>query len=1781
MVDSATSVQFIAVDFDPFAGPAIARLAPTTEPQIEIWTACLLGGDDASRAYNESVSLRFSGPLNKPALEQAWQALVDRHEMLRSAFNADGTQFFVFQDVSADLVWVDCSHKTEADKALTITDYIKQDALHVFDLLRGPLVRAGLITLSDTAHHLTITAHHIVCDGWSLGILMQDLSALYSAYAQQIHPTLPDAPLFSEHAAHQRLFADSEEYRQTERFWIDQYRQPVPVLNLPTDFSRPAQRTYKSDRRDYELDQALVLAVKAMGVKVGCSFVTTLTAAFEVLLHQLTGQEDIVLGLPAAGQSATGNYRLVGHCVNLLPLRSFPKHDLSFVQFLKQRKEAVLDAFEHQQLTFGSLLKKITVRRDASRVSLVPVIFNVDMGLVDDVNFHGLNYRFISNPRQYEAVDLFLNAGGSEKALTLEWSYNTQLFRAETIDRMMAQFERLLRAVVANPATRLDQLQLVDQHEQTTPLADWNNTQAEYPRTVPLHELLTTTARHYPEKTAVIVNYERMSFRTLDETASRVAHYLQRDGVGVGDVVGVMLDRSPNLLVTLLAVLKAGAAYVPIDPDYPHDRIAFMLADSAARLLITSEKYAGRLAGRTKELSIGKALTESVSYPTTTPETSVGGTDLAYILYTSGSTGQPKGVMIEHRNLVNLLYSMIDWPGITSDDVLLGVTTVSFDIAGLELFLPLLTGATLVLADAKTVKDGRDLLQRLSDHRVPSESITLIQATPATYKMLLAAGWEKQLPLKILCCGEPMSNDLARQLIPRCHTLWNMYGPTETTIYSTGTQITNPDERITIGRPIHNTQVYIVDEQLNPLPVGVVGEIYIAGDGVARGYWNRPELTAERFVPNPFDAAAGVMYRTGDLGQFTDTGDIHCLGRVDQQVKIRGYRIELGEIENTLNVMDDIQEAVVVAREERPGDQRLVAYVVPKLSSNSDSQTDQLADWHQRWDLIYDMGVRYESEADQPADDLDTAIALQLSDQQDIRQQADEWLKQSIKRLRALKANRIMEVGCGAGQLLFALAPDAQQYMATDYAQTAIDALKAKLARQADPWPHVTAKTAVADDFLGVDAQSLDLVLVHSVAQYFPNMTYFVQVLERAVAATADGGCVFVGDVQGKATLKMHHTVDQFGRSTDAQPVGEFKKTVARRVELDDELLADPAFFYELSRLIPRISAVDTQLREGTYSNETTKHHYDVWLYVGKAPVVATADLSIDWRSGASVQAVEQKLTQYPYHVHQLTNVANARTARDYALVGLLDKTPDTTPIGTVKKQLDAIRPEAVDPTIFWTLGANSGFETHIRWSDDGADNHFDVVFIPANRTGTIPARPSALRQLSRPLDTYVKSPFQPAEAISFDHIRRWKQQAAQVLPDYMVPSDFVVLSALPLTPNGKIDRKALPKPTSATPAAHERSAKPENEEEELLLSVWTDILGRKSISVHDDFFELGGHSLIAVQMMVRLEKEMGRKLPLAALFEHSTIAKLARLLKTEQEAISWNSLVPIKPHGNKPPLYIVHGAGLHVMLFNALATNLDPEQPVYGLQAKGLDGGDEPLPSIEAIAAHYIAEVIAQNPNGPYLLAGYSLGGLIAYEMARQLIAAGKQVKLLAMFDTYAPQSSSDDPLYNGTFSSPRMLINKVLHTIELLRRDPGRTIVYKTESIERKLIEHYWRVKDSRKLPYLLTRGFIRLYWRLKFQDEQRHDVFTSLVYKIEMVSLQALRNYQPPPVEVAVELFRAKDQVFFMDDFDLLGWKPFALRGVRVHDIPGDHNSIFSAPNDQEFGRVLQRVLDANNS
>jgi amino acid adenylation domain-containing protein len=1326
------------VEFDPFSGPELSLIVLTTESQLEIWTSCLIGGDEANCAYNESFSLRLAGSLNQEAILRAIQDIGNRHEALRSCFSTDGKYICVYKKLILDIEQYDISDRSPADQQLYIDNQNRHAALTTFNLVKGPLFKVSLLKLANDDHILTFTVHHIICDGWSIGIIMQDLSKLYNACVSNQPAQLALAPAFSDYALEQLSFEKSGAYKQIEAYWSNQFKGSSHILNLPTDFPRPALRTYKSHRDDFSLDASLVLALKNLAKISGSSFVTTLLATFEIFLLRLTGQEEIILGLPAAGQSATGNYGLVGHCVNLLALRSYPKGELSFKEYLKQRTSATLDAYDHQLYTFGSLLKSLNIPRDASRIPLVPVMFNIDMGMDDHVAFTGLQHHLISNPREYENFELFVNISGRDDQLVLEWSYNIHLFKAATIHNMMNEFEFLLKQLINNPNILINDITRKNTGELTKQLSVWNDTVATYPKDRSLHQLISKRADKFGDRIAIKFAGETLSYKQLNEQANQLAALLISNGVKKGDKVAFAIDRSEKLVIVMLSIMKTGAVYVPIDPQFPINRINHMLTDSGAVLLLTTDHIKHRYQSNAMELVIENILPQLSQYPATDPEVDVTSDDLIYILYTSGSTGLPKGVQIAHHNLINFLYSMQKTPGITSADRLLAVTTVSFDISGLELFLPLISGAQVIIADSAEAKDGRSLLDIIR-----REKITIMQATPYTWRIMLEAGWNASNPIKAICGGEALPKELAERIIPRAESLWNVYGPTETTIWSTIKQITADSNPITVGRPIDNTAIYILDNSLNPLAPGTTGEIYIGGDGVAKGYLNHPGLTDEKFIRDSFsNKPRAKMYRTGDLGRFMESGEIECLGRVDAQIKIRGYRIEAGEIEYHLVNQYNIKEAVVLAQPDQNGINKLVAYVV-----------------------IYE---NYEAE----------------------------------------------------------------------------------------------------------------------------------------------------------------------------------------------------------------------------------------------------------------------------------------------------DKT---------------------------------------------------------------------------------------------EQINGWRSGLKAALPDYMVPDDLIIISAMPLTPNGKVDKKALADQQIQPAENPHLYVAPRTDVEKLVADIWSEFLGIGMISVFDNFFQLGGHSLIAVQVMTRIEKLTGKRLPLAALFDNSTVEKLALMLEMDGKSIVWDSLVPIKPDGNKMPLYIVHGAGLNVLLFNTLASGMDADQPVYGLQAKGLNGIDEPLSNIVDIAAHYNASIMAQNPNGPYALAGYSFGGIIAFEMARQFMQQGKEVKMLAMLDTYAYRSPYYDPWLTMQVKRVKFFSRKLYYNLSF----PNgfiNTVVHNRKAAKR---------------------GFTKLTWKL-IKDEKQQGFF-GYSNKIDEMNILAEKRYKLEPNNIAIELFRAEDHTFYMDDFEYLGWKPYALNGVNVHKIPGGHNSIFKAPNDKIFASILQNCLN----
>jgi amino acid adenylation domain-containing protein len=903
----------LAADFDPFAGAALARVVPTTEPQREIWLAAKLE-PAASLAYNEAVAIRLDGALDVDKLRMALQRLIERHEALRSTVTPDGSDLCIAETVPIDCPLRDFSAEEEAARAEAVAEIERRAVETPFDLEQGPLIRAELLRLAADRHLLIVAAHHIVCDGWSFGVVARDLGALYAEALGG--PAPPAADSFADYALAESAPDDIEARTADEQYWIKRFATMPPPLDLPVDHARPRRRGFASRREDRVLDAELVAAIKRAGAQRGASFFATLLAGFGILLERLTGQDDVVIGIPTAGQSVADQADLVGHCVNVLPLRASIDAAAPFSRVLGDLRGELLDLFEHQRYTFGTLLKRLAIARDPSRLPLVSVLFNLDQVLDEkSVDFPGLGFALQSVPRTYENFELFINAVQDHGTLRLECQYNSELFDAVSVKRWLDAYEVLLRAAIANPDTAAGALDLLSHAERAT-IAAMQPAPVAFDRHARMSDAFFAQAARTPQRTAVTFEGKGWSYAELASRARAITGALRARGIAQGALVGLCLERATDMVAAVLGVLDAGAAYVPLDPAYPRERLSFMASDAGLALVVADQDPGNVMdwpAERT--LRIEDVPPTSAQTPAQAP---FDGESVAYVIYTSGSTGKPKGVRVPHRAVVNFLSSMQREPGIRADDRLVAVTTLSFDISVLELMLPLAVGAEVVLASRAQAMDGPALIELLHE-------ATMMQATPATWRLLIEAGWTGSDDFVALSGGEALAPDLADALLARCGALWNMYGPTETTVWSTCERVES-GRGISIGKPIDNTRVFVLDARQRFVPLGVAGEIVIGGDGVTLGYLDRDELTRERFIADPM-APERIAYRTGDRGRWRTDGRLEHLGRLDFQVKLRGYRIELGEIEAAVIAQGAFARAIAITREDRPGDVRLVAYV--------------------------------------------------------------------------------------------------------------------------------------------------------------------------------------------------------------------------------------------------------------------------------------------------------------------------------------------------------------------------------------------------------------------------------------------------------------------------------------------------------------------------------------------------------------------------------------------------------------------------------------------------------------------------------------------------------------------------------------------------------------------------------------------------------------------------------------------------------------------------------------
>ena len=939
-----------AAEAAPAAAGTIGRRArperlPLSSAQQRLWI--LDQFEPGNSVYNVTSMMRFRGRLDLDALQRALDAILARHESLRTVFpkDAQGPWQRILPATPLTLARVDVSDRgdTAACEAAAFA-LAREDAAAPFDLVSGPILRASLVRIGEDDHLLLLSAHHIAVDGWSFGIVYGELARLYRTFHAGEPSPLPELPIqYADYTLWQLESLDGDGMARQLDYWKSRFPDRPPVLELPGDRPRPAVQSYRGAVLKRTLPAALCDAVKRFARQEGATPFMAFLAAYQALLSRYSGQDDIVVGVGNANRPQRELESLVGFFINTLPLRADLSANPSFRELLAQVKTLTLDSYANQDLPVERLLETLNIERDLSHAPLFQTMLFYQNFPVQDIGLPGLTLTPVDIADTHSGTaraDLSIFASERDDGLEMLIEYASDLFDVGYVEAFADHLEQLLRSALAEPDRRVRELDLLSPQERARLLREWNATAAPLPAETTIHAMFAAQAARTPDAVAVEQGGEALSYAVLQAQAARIAARLRAEGCGPGRMVGLYLERTPRMLAALLGVLESGAAYVPLDPGFPAERIGFMLEDAAAPVVLTERALLAELPqGAHRALPVDELLAAPSSVDAGDDLRSAAqatGEDPAYVIFTSGSTGRPKGVRIPHRAAVNFLASMAREPGLRADDRLCAITTLSFDIALLELLLPLTVGARVVLADRATTADGVALAALLE-----ASATTVLQATPATWRMLLDSGWSGRAGLRMLCGGEALPRELADRLLGCGAELWNVYGPTETTVWSTLERVAPGTGPVAIGHPIANTEVYIVDRHLQLLPAGIPGELLIGGLGVALDYLDRPELTAEKFIDDPFGPRPGArLYRTGDLARWRRDGRLEALGRIDHQVKLRGFRIELGEIESVLALSPQVAQAVVICREDRPGDKRLVAYLTTDAATTAGGGID-------------------------------------------------------------------------------------------------------------------------------------------------------------------------------------------------------------------------------------------------------------------------------------------------------------------------------------------------------------------------------------------------------------------------------------------------------------------------------------------------------------------------------------------------------------------------------------------------------------------------------------------------------------------------------------------------------------------------------------------------------------------------------------------------------------------------------------------------------------------------
>jgi len=1444
---------------------------PLSFSQQRLWFIDRL---EHSVQYHMSTVLRISGHVNNAALANTLQEIVNRHEVLRTVIREkDGRPY---QHIMNRDGW----QLTEVDGSMYLQDaqsllqYIEQLKNEPFDLSNDYMVRAHLITLNEESHVLVVTQHHIASDGWSISVLVKEVVALYSAYNQNLVPVLTPLEIqYADYSLWQRNNLQGELLDSKLAFWKDKL-QDVKVLRLSTDYTRPAVQSTRGAMVSVEISKELTGQLKLLSRQQGSTLFMTLLAAFKVLLYRYTGQEDICVGTAIAGRQSHQLEALIGFFVNTLALRTEVNGDATFLSLLQSVKKTTLDAYEHQELPFEKVVDAVIGKRDLGTDPLVQVMFVLQN--TPDIPELKLGDSTLSADSYEDNTALFevwLNLVETPDGLKGFVKYSTDLYSKETMERFISHFSKLLSSVIAHPDHKLASLEMLSAGERNQLLLEFNDADIAYPKDKTIVSIFEEQVKQTPANIALIFEDDKVTYKVLNERSNQLAHYLVSKGLAAETLVPICIGRGIELIVAILGILKAGGVYVPIDPDYPEERIKYMLDDTGAGIVITSKEHHAKLIGHPgiNIVTIDSDWELISKQPLTNLPIVIEPNQLAYIIYTSGSTGMPKGVLIEHRNVIRLFVNEHPLYEFTEKDVWCMFHSPSFDFSVWEMYGALFYGGRLVIVPKPVTKDIALFANLLIDQQV-----TILNQTPSAFYVLQDILVEKvnTVPIRYVIFGGEALNPARLQpwkkSFPGCRLI-NMYGITETTVHVTYQEIGWEQIRngkSVIGKPIPTLSAFILDGHRNLLPVGVVGELCIGGAGLARGYLNRPELTAEKFVHSPLGSTDDSrLYMSGDLGRRLPDGTIEYLGRKDEQVKIRGYRIELGEVEAAINKLELVNSSCVVVKKDTSAASRLVTYYVPNWQEVKQKERELYIRLVASWKELYETEYA-KTEVDNDVDhefniigwnDSFTGQPIPAGDMR-------EWLRDIIDVIMSEKPEYVLEIGSGTGLIYYQLAGKVKKYNGADFSRSSISQITDRISKGGRDYGPTELQVSAAHEVVLKEEEPVDTVILNSIIQYFPGEDYMTDVIGKSISFIKDKGRIIVGDVRDNRLLELFKGRLQIKKLQESVDIKEFKWSIGQEMLKEEELCLSPDYFYNLQSRFPRITHIEIKWKLGDYINELTLYRFTVIIYVGIEAEVHRPQWQ-NWKGISHQQAIISQLQQGNFVA--VKDVPNPRLWQERLLnKGLEDKTLRT--VGDLLNTMNKEDHETIKVNELLAAVLVAGY--HYRLLLDEDIFKVNVVFEPtvSNKFIEQPynkkATGSGVLFANIPLFNEISLLFQ----------KEIKVLLQQSLPDYMVPSEIISVGHLPLTNNGKVDRKFLSQKEEKGRGNKFNYSAPRNDTEQVLANIWQELLGVESVSIHDNFFEIGGHSLLVTRVISAIRRQMGIEVAIKDFFVHPTIAALA-----------------------------------------------------------------------------------------------------------------------------------------------------------------------------------------------------------------------------------------------------------------------------------------------------------------